>query len=97
MIKITHTTGKTQSSDLLFDISFIEGGDIGENRHGLCRWYYINNPQKLAHEHNYRFGRLHGYAMDEGIISYWIDGTKVSKEEFRRYELIEELAGLGEE
>lgn len=62
--------------------------------------YFDRAGRPLKTRANYRDGVLHGkheeYDLDGTVVrlEYWLDGEKVSMKEFRKHELIEQLAGL---
>lgn len=69
--------------------------------HGIHKTYYDNG--RLGSETSYCEGKLHGvyraYYYSDGKLScelYYINGTEVLEQEWRRYELTIQLAGIDE-
>ena len=77
----------------------ISTNDSGK-RHGVCKWFKWNG--KLWYEETNENGKLHGLARTFNLfgrvkkIQYWLYNEEVSKEEYKKFRLIEQLSGLGE-
>lgn len=70
----------------------------GTNRYGIARWWHKNG--QLECKESYHNGQLHGMVNwwhSDGQSKrkvYYLHDKKVTEEEYRKYELIEELACL---
>lgn len=79
--------------------AIISSNNNGE-RHGVSQWFGRNG--KLWYEEINKNGKLHGLSRTFGLFGmvirtkYWMYGDEVSKEEYKRFELIKQLSGLGE-
>lgn len=66
-------------------------------------FYFDRADSPIKTKVQYRDGSRHGvieqYEMDGTVITqtYWVDGEQTTRDEFRRYELIEQLSGLNDE
>ena len=69
-----------------------------DKRHGISKWWYENGH--LQHEFIYHQDQQHGIARhwyDNGQLEYeeyFLYDEEVTEEEYRKHELVEELAGV---
>ena len=91
MTKVTntyHSNGKL----------WVKKSDLNGELHGTCETWHENGNQRYLD--SYRHGQLHGPWKgwhDYGKLYYetwWINGFEASEDEWREYELTEQLAGI---